>query len=69
MKKPQLTVGNRDGVYTIEFYENHKRKFKSLGTKDKKEAVILFTRYTGFPVSAANKAKQTPEPALESTLY
>ena len=68
MKNPKLKVRNHDRVYTIKFYENHKRKFKSLGTKDKMEAVVLFTRYTGFPVPAAHKAKQTLEPAL-STLY
>ena len=42
MKTPKLKVRNRDGVYTIECQENHKRKFKSLGTKDEMEAVILF---------------------------
>ena len=35
MQTPKLKVRNRDGVDYIELYENHKRKFKSLGAKDK----------------------------------
>ena len=50
MRNPKLAKRIRDGIYTIQYYENHKRKFKSLDTKDKMEAEILFIRITGYPV-------------------
>ena len=48
MKLPKLIKRKRDGIYTIEFHVNHKRKYKSLGTKDKTEAEILFIRISEF---------------------
>ena len=38
MKEPKLIKRNRDGVYSIVFYQNNSRKYKSLGTKNKMEA-------------------------------
>ena len=51
MKEPKLIKRNRDRVYSIVFNQNNRHKYKSLGTKNKMEAEIVFTRITGFPVT------------------
>ena len=51
MKELKLIKRDRDGVYSIVFYQNNNSKYKSFGTKNKMEAEIVFTRITGFPVT------------------
>ena len=47
MKELKLIKRDRDGVYSIVFYQNNNSKYKSLGTKNKMEAEIAFTKITG----------------------
>ena len=69
MKNPKLFKRNRDGIYTIQYYQNHKRKFKSLGTRDKIEASIKFSQITEhLTLEPLSVPKFTTE-RIKSTAY
>ena len=62
MKNPKIVKRNRDGVYSIEYYENHKRKVRSLGTKDKIEAGIRYSQLTGHLIAGNHVAESWSTP-------
>ena len=69
MKYPMIAKRKRDGVYTIQYYENHKHKFKSLGTRDKIEASIKFSQITEHLTPELLSVPKFTTERIKSTSY
>ena len=48
MNNPRIIKRKRDEVYAIEYCIKHKRKVKSLGTRDKIEAGVKYSYIAGY---------------------